>query len=73
MGSGVLQLIKLSLFYLGLCCFLEESPMARPEIHGGRGCLAMTAGRGSAYCPVTLTGVLRGLITFLSLILKHKG
>lgn len=55
MGSGVLQLIKLSLFYLGLCCFLEESPMARPEIHGGRGCLAMTAGRyrGSAYCPLS--------------------
>lgn len=51
MGLGALQLIKLSLFYLGLCCFLEESPIARPEIHGGRWCLVMTAGRyrGSTY------------------------
>lgn len=62
---------KLSLLYLGLCCFLEESQSGdswRPTVFSDDGWQVQ---REYILSPVTLTRVLHGLI--LSLILKHKG
>lgn len=62
---------KLSLFYLGLCCVLEESQSGdswRPTVFSDD---SWQVQREYILSPVTLTRVLHGLI--LSLILKHKG